>query len=232
MNKLKSQPPTRRRSRESNLRENPSDLEMQWRVKSGTGSRRSSSVLSMLPKTPPSTPSIRRLSISYDKDMHDTDGVRHGEDGTYGEERSADVASKASFKVSRFLDYYNEALRRRLERELLKPVSIPIVEDISEDSERSSDEDISDGEVGGKAAAYWKRALKKTQIINKMADGGPQQAARKVSVGTHTLSQIGKRKAVKKVQLLLRRLEVRKRFRKKTRIIIFCIRCVRQHGFK
>ena len=190
----------------------------QERQKRNNGSRRNSvNVLSMLPRTPPGS---RRFSFTPDKENMESEQPRVSVD-----ERGADVASKATSKVSKFLDYYNEALRRRLERELLKPVKVVV----NEESEHDTDEDLSDSENKAKASAIWNRAVKKTAMVSKIADAG---LPRKVSLGSHALTQINKKKAVKQVQMLLRRVEVRRRFRKKTRIIIFCIRCVKDHSFK
>jgi hypothetical protein len=174
----------------------------------------------MLPKTPPGS---RRFSFTPDKDNIDGEHMRRsGEEGR--EERGADVASKASSKVSKFLDYYNEALRRRLERELLKPVKVVV----KEESDHDTEDDLSDNEKKAKATAMWGKAVKKTAMVNKIADAG----LGKKSLGSHALTMINKKKAVKQVQMLLRRVEVRRKFRKKTRIIIFCVRCVKDHSFK
>ncbi|XP_045165308.2 uncharacterized protein LOC123529153 [Mercenaria mercenaria] len=225
MVKNKPQSPQIQKSRESSYvkggqdsTQNSRPISQERQKRSNNGSRRNS-VFAMLPKTPPGT---RRFSVTPDKENIDA---------TNGEERGADVASKASAKVSKFLDYYNEALRRRLERELLKPAPVPKVAE-KEESDRDTDDNNSDGENKAKPSVNWQKAMKKTTMISKIADAGQIQLSKKVSLGSHALTQINKKKAVKQVQMLLRRLEVRKKFRKKTRIIIFCIRCVRDHSFK
>ncbi|KAL4227118.1 hypothetical protein ACF0H5_015091 [Mactra antiquata] len=207
---------------------------------SSNNSRRNS-VLSLLPKTPPYNAGRRYSSTYSDGVYFDTsnDGGRRY-DELDDEERGADVASKATSKVSRFLDYYNEALRRRLQRELMESVALAAQRANDFDpisSEEDNDDDDSEqgeqGEIRGKAAAYWKKALRKTKTVPKVVEPPPKVAKpRKVSLNRRSLSQINRRKAVKQVQDVLRRIVVRKKFRRKVRIIIFCIRCVKDHCFK
>lgn len=219
--------PTNQRSRESSFAKSGQDSNQssrpisQERQRRNTNGSRRNSVLALLPKTPPAS---RRYSITPDRDNVDI------EKAIYNEERGADVASKATLKVSKFLDYYNEALRRRLERELLKPVTIPKVSD--EDSMQDSDDNNSDVDDKGKPNGNWKKIITKTAMVTKIVEASQPPVARKITFGSHALNQINKRKAIKKVKMLLRRIEVITKFRKKTRIIIFCIRCVKDHSFK
>lgn len=184
------------------------------------------SVKALLSRTPVPA-GTRSVSVASDRDIENMneDDERYGD--YVHDEDGANVASKASSKVSRYLDYYNEALRRRLERELLiRPVKQPLVEATTEPFTVIYD---SNDEPFGKAAAYWKKVLAKTEAVNKVAEA---TKARKNPATSTALSKIQKRKAAKQVKTLLGRLGVRKRFRKKTRIIIFCIRMVKDHGFK
>lgn len=227
MEKKRLTSPTRQKSRESSFAKSGQDSNQssrpisQERQRRNTNGSRRSSVLALLPKTPPAA---RRYSLTPDRDNLDIDNP-------YVEERGADVASKATLKVSKFLDYYNEALRRRLERELLKPVTIPKASE-SENSVQDSDDNNSDVEDSGKTTGNWKKIITKTAMVTKIVEASQPPVARKTNFGSHALNQINKRKAIKKVKMLLRRIEVIKKFRKKARIIIFCIRCVKDHSFK
>ncbi|WAR25356.1 CNBD2-like protein [Mya arenaria] len=89
-------------------------------------SRRNSLVARLAAGTPPLNQHRRRSSVFGPRGDSPTDGEREKE----GEEDAPEVASRYSSKVSRFMDYYNEALRRRLIKELERPVAkvVPKVE--------------------------------------------------------------------------------------------------------
>ncbi|XP_052779563.1 uncharacterized protein LOC128216902 [Mya arenaria] len=169
-------------------------------------SRRNSLVARLAAGTPPLNQHRRRSSVFGPRGDSPTDGEREKE----GEEDAPEVASRYSSKVSRFMDYYNEALRRRLIKELERPVAkvVPKVE-----VEEAPHDD--GNTAGSQLAAFAKAARGRDNAVQNIRRQRQRQQMER-----------------QEEQRMLRRQEVRRRFRKKSRIIVFCIRCVQEHCFK
>ncbi|XP_052260754.1 uncharacterized protein LOC127864903 [Dreissena polymorpha] len=183
-------------------------------------SRRNSLIKRIALATTPTPSNQRRRSIVMSSPTGNDDDLYPRAGG--GEEQARQVASRYSSKVSDFVDFYNEALRRRLIRELEKPTPAVVPE-----SEMDGLADIAE------LSERWDRATTKVTAATKLASGGRENTARKLKkVSLRHISRQNKIKSLQEVQKMLRRVEVRKRFRKKARIIIFCIRCVKEHCFR
>lgn len=136
-----------------------------------------------------------------------------------GEEKAKEVASRyAQSKLSRFIDFENEARRNRLLRHLLKTPPKLAKQDHDGESPQNTEKPKS-----AKRNSEPRMLVERKQPVERGLE-----KLKKVSLR----SNIVRIKNQEEETEALRKEEIRKLFQKKVRIIVFCIRCVKSHSYK
>ena len=165
-----------------------------------------------------SSPEVRKDETSQEDDKASSTHTKRHE-----EERGMDVASKASSRyLNKFIDYYNEALRKRLIRQLEESVKNARIIELDFDSPSDSEDD------GPPTHSIWGEPLKPDPKKEEEKKGKWKGVVR--SGGG--FAPLRRKSTAAEQQRLERRMAVLRRFRKKAKIIIFCIRCIKEHCFK